>query len=94
MTSLLKKASRLSFCREVVVLWVKGLPEAVPVQNGSPGRHEAGRWVLLLVLFTLCGYMVASSRLGKPVQNGGPWAQDKAGKVTSLLKKGVKAVIL
>ena len=39
-----KKASRLSFCREVVVLWVKGLPEAVPVQNGGPwvGTRLAG----------------------------------------------------
>ena len=58
------------------------------------GRHMAGRWVLLLFLPTLSGHMVAYSRclgecLYKTVVFG-----DKACKVTSLLEKGFKALIL
>ena len=55
-----KRASRLSFCREVVVLWVKRLPQAVPAQNGRLG--VAGPAALPIYLVWLHGRMTVYRR--------------------------------
>ena len=77
----------------------KGFPKQCLYKMVALEWQVAGRWLLLLFLSTLCGYMVASSQcLGEgrsqssACTKGGPWGAQGC-KVTSLLKKGVQAAI-